>query len=122
MLYRRNSFMNRFFCEDGKVFLKLGHSDKHFKYNIRKKGSAEKNFRHLLLQNLENSILNIETVARRGKNFTVKHLCQCLFFNKVAGRPGTFLKKRSWHRCFPVNFAKALRTPFLTEHLWRLLL
>ena len=22
-------------------------------------------------------------------------------------------KKRFWHRCFPVNFAKFLRTPFL---------
>ena len=26
------------------------------------------------------------------------------------------------HMCFPVNFAKFLRTPFLTEHLWWLLL
>ena len=32
-------------------------------------------------------------------------------------RPATLLKKRPWHRCFPVNFAKFLRTPFLTEHL-----
>ena len=32
------------------------------------------------------------------------------------------LKKRLWHRCFPVNFAKFLRTHFLTEHLWWLLL
>ena len=31
--------------------------------------------------------------------------------------PATLLKKRLWHRCFPVNFAKFLRTPFLTEHL-----
>ena len=37
-------------------------------------------------------------------------------------RPATLLKKRLWHRCFPVNFAKFLRTPFLTEHLWWLLL
>ena len=27
------------------------------------------------------------------------------------------LKKRPQHRCFPVNFAKFLRTPFFTEHL-----
>ena len=27
-----------------------------------------------------------------------------------------------WHRCFPVNFVKFLRTPFFTEHLWCLLL
>ena len=35
-------------------------------------------------------------------------------FNKVAGlRLTTFLKKTLWYRCFPVNFAKFLRTPFL---------
>ena len=27
-----------------------------------------------------------------------------------------FIKKRLWHRCFLVNFAKFLRTPFFTEH------
>ena len=27
------------------------------------------------------------------------------------------LKKSLWHRCFHVNVAKFLRTPFLTEHL-----
>ena len=32
------------------------------------------------------------------------------------------LKKSLWHRCFPVNFAKFLRTPFFTEHLRWLLL
>ena len=37
-------------------------------------------------------------------------------------RPATLLKKRLWHRCFPVNFAKFLRTPFFIEHLWWLLL
>ena len=36
--------------------------------------------------------------------------------------PATLLKKRLWHRCLPVNFAKFLRTPFLTEHLRWLLL
>ena len=28
----------------------------------------------------------------------------------------TLLKKRLCNRCFPVNFSKILRTPFLTEH------
>ena len=27
-----------------------------------------------------------------------------------------FIKKRFWHRCFPVNFVKFLRTPFFIEH------
>ena len=62
-------------------------------------------------------------VLRNFSKFTGKHLCQSLFFNKVAGlRPATLLKKRLWHRCFLANFAKFLRAPFLTEHLWWLLL
>ena len=37
-------------------------------------------------------------------------------------RPATLVKKRLWHRYFPVNFTKFLRTPFLTKHFrWRLL-
>ena len=44
------------------------------------------------------------------ENFTKvtgKHLCQSLFFNKVAGlRPATLLKKRLWRMRFPGNFAK----------------
>ena len=35
--------------------------------------------------------------------FTGKHLCQNLFFHEVAGLR---------HSCFPVNFAKFLRTSF----------
>ena len=67
-------------------------------------------------------------VLRNFTKFTVKHLCQSLFFNKVAGlrqglffnkvaglRPATVLKKRLRHRCFPVNFVKFLRTPFLNN-------
>ena len=62
-------------------------------------------------------------VFRNFAKFTVKHLCQSVFFNNVTGlRPETLLKKRLWHRCFPVNFAKFLKTSFLTEHLWWLLL
>ena len=36
--------------------------------------------------------------------------------------PATLLKKRPWHRCFPVNFAKFLRTTFFIQHLRWLLL
>ena len=53
-------------------------------------------------------------ILRNFTKFTGKHLCQSLFFNKVAGlRPATLLKKRLWHRCFPANFVKFLRTPLL---------
>ena len=53
-------------------------------------------------------------VLRNFLKFTGKHLRQRLVFNKVAGlRPATLLKKSFWHGCFPVNFAKFLRKPFL---------
>ena len=53
-------------------------------------------------------------VLRNFAKFTGKHLCQSLFFNKVAGlRPATLLKKRLWQRCFPMNFLRFLRTPLL---------
>ena len=44
--------------------------------------------------------------------FTGKHLSQSVFFKSL--RPGTLLKKRLWHRCFPVNFVKVLITLFWT--------
>ena len=44
-------------------------------------------------------------------------------FNKVAGlKTYNFIKKRLWHRCFPVNIANLLRTAFFIGHLWWLLL
>ena len=63
-------------------------------------------------------------VLRNFTKFKGKHLCQSLFFNKVAGlTPATLLKKRIWHRCFPVNLVKFPRIPFFfKEHLWWLLL
>ena len=45
-------------------------------------------------------------VLKNSANFTGKHLCQSLFFNKVAG---------FGRRCFPVNFAKFLGTPFFNR-------
>ena len=60
---------------------------------------------------------------RHFAKFAGKHLCQSLCFNKFADlRPATLLKKRLWHRFFPVNFAKFLKTPLFTQHLRQLLL
>ena len=62
-------------------------------------------------------------VLRNFDKFTGKHLCQSLFFNKVAGyRPATLLKKRLLYRCFPLNFCKISKNNFFIEHLWWLLL
>ena len=41
-------------------------------------------------------------VLENFTKFTGKHLFQV----------GSFIKKRFWHRCSPVNFVKFLRTPF----------
>ena len=56
------------------------------------------------------------------KNFpklTGKHQCQSLFFNRTLNI--YFIKKGPWHRCFLVNFAKLLRTPFLQNTSGQLL-
>ena len=56
-----------------------------------------------------------------GKVAGVKWVIQLLNRNLV-NRCSPFIKKRLWSKCFPVNFAKFLRTPLLTEHLRWLLL
>ena len=71
---------------------------------------------------------------RHGDKYTEYNMCLSMMiltseavaqscFVKRQARPATSLRKRLWHRCFPVNFAKFLRTLFLTEHLrWLFLL
>ena len=67
--------------------------------------------------------IRLEAVIRRcsvKKMFLeisqIWHLCQSLFLNKAAGlNPATLLKKRLWHRYFPVNFVKFLRIPFFNK-------
>ena len=61
--------------------------------------------------------VTLKGVLKNFTKFTGKHLCQSVFFNKE-----TLLKKRLWHRYFPVDFVKFLRTPFFIEHLWWLVL
>ena len=55
--------------------------------------------------------------------FIGKHLCWSPVLIKAErSRIATLLKKRLQHRCFLVNIAKFLRTPFFIEHLRWLLL
>ena len=64
-----------------------------------------------------------KAVLRNFAKYTGKHLSQSLFFNKVVGlRLATLLKKRPLYGCFPLNFAKFLKTPFLQTTSGRLLL
>ena len=55
-------------------------------------------------------------VYKNFAKFTGKHLYQSLFLNKVSAlRLLVLIKKRPWHRCFPVNFAKLLTMSFLQK-------
>ena len=82
------------------------------------------NFKSCIFQKQHPELFSKKNVLRNFAKFTAKHLRQGLIFKKVAGlRIATLSKKRHWHMCFPVNFAKFLRTSFLTEHLrWLLLI
>ena len=56
-------------------------------------------------------------VLRNFAKFTGKHLCQRLFFDKVAGlRPATLLKK-SLAQVFSYEFCEISKNTFFTEHL-----
>ena len=75
-------------------------------------------FRFLCFRNSRPELYCEKGALRNFTKFTGKHLCQSLFFNKVARgllslRPATSLKKRLWQRCFPLNFVKFLITFFL---------
>ena len=65
----------------------------------------------ITLQNYQCNIFSQKKSSRGVRKFAKclgKHLCQSLFFDKVAG--------------LPVNFMKFLRTSFFIEHLWWLFL
>ena len=80
-------------------------------------------FRSTVFRSSRSEVFCKKRVLRNFTKFIEKHLCQSLFFNKVAGvRPAALLTKRLWHKCFAVKFVKFLRTSFLTEHFWWLLL
>ena len=54
-------------------------------------------------------------VLRNFPKFTGKHLNTC-------ARVSIFIKLQAWYRCFPVNFSKLVRSPFLQNTSARLLL
>ena len=94
----RASLKKMIFILENMVFL-LGY---HIDWHSRK--SSKSSHRRCFIR---------KVVLRNFAKYTGKDLCQSLSFNKVTGlRPATLLKKRLWRRCFPVNFAKFLRTSF----------
>ena len=74
--------------------------------------------KYLQLRNQSPDVFFKKGVPENFAEFTGKHLCQSLFFNKVASlRPAILLQKRLWHKCSPVKFVKFLRNPFFTEEI-----
>ena len=73
-------------------------------------------FIYLLNKYIELNSVRKGAALRNSAKFTGKHLSQRRFFNRPEAC--NFIKKRLWHRSFPVSFAKFLRTSFLTEHFW----
>ena len=60
-------------------------------------------------------------VLRNFAKFTGKHLCQSLFFIKVADlRPATLFKKKTLAQVFSCEFCKVRRTPFSSPFSRRL--
>ena len=60
-------------------------------------------------------------ISQKSQENTCAKVSFLLNFQASGLRPET-LVKRDWHRCFPVIFAKYLRTAFPKEHLEWLLL
>ena len=77
----------------------------------------------MTFQKQPREVFFVKGVLRKFTKLIGKHLCQSFCFNNVAGlRPAFSLKQRLWHRCFPVNFVKYLRTHFFQNTSGRLLL
>ena len=85
------------------------------------------------LQNFQSNILSIKLIVifesqRHPPEGFCKKRCSKKFhkINRKTSAPEpkacNFNEKRLWYGCFPVNFAKFLRTSFLKEHLKWLLL
>ena len=58
-------------------------------------------------------------VLRNFAKLSGKHLCQSLFFNKVAVlRAVTITKKQTLRQMFSCEFCVISKSKFFTEHLW----
>ena len=89
------------------------------KTNLLKSADAIKN-------EIRSSIINyskdLGVLQKQAPEVFCKKRCSWKF-HKIHGKtsmPATLLKKRLWHRCFPVNFVKFLRAPFLQNTSGRL--
>ena len=65
------------------------------------------------------SVRRCKKVFRKSSH---ENTCAGAFLKQSYRPQATLLNKGLWHRCFPVNYVKLLRTPFFIEQLWWLLL
>ena len=75
---------------------------------------AEMRYEHIVRHNhywklKKTTVSKLEAVAHV--------FCGNGILRNFAGQPTTLSQNRLWHKCFPVNFAKLLTTPFLKEYL-----
>ena len=80
-------------------------------------------YKHVATEAATRGVLNKMVLKKDVTKLTEKHLCQRLFFNKVAGlrpllkRP-TLLKKKTLTQLFSCEFCEIFKNTYCTEHLW----
>ena len=60
-----------------------------------------------------------KSVLKNFAKFTIKHLRQSFFFNKVAGGTFNFIQKETLAQVFSYKFCEIFKNTFFLEHLWR---
>ena len=70
-----------------------------------------------VLKSLSMEKVFLKGVLKNFSKFTVKHLCQSLFFCKVAGQACNFIKKETLVQLFSCKFCEIFKNTFFTEHL-----
>ena len=103
-----------------KIFIKLLFSCQFLKKTYIKKKVVHRIFYYIF--NRTNWRFNNAKVHISSETFLLPNIEAVAQTCPVKKGRATLLKKRLLHRCFPVNFAEFLRTPFFTEYLWWLLL
>ena len=77
---------------------------------------------HCVVQKQPTEVFCKKRCSKKFRKIHRKTPVPVSFFNKVAGSACNLLKMRLWHGCFPVDFAKFLRTSFSQNTSGRLLL
>ena len=66
----------------------------------------------LIIRSSRTEVFCKKVILRNFKKFTGKHLCQSLFFNKVAGSTYNFIKKETLEQVFSCEFCEISKNTF----------